>query len=784
MHMHRIAATGLVVFAFGCATDSSEPSARSTTAEARADDAPEATAFPRTLALASGAFTAYEPQIEDHAGFTEATAWSAAAYRPTGGPPTFGTVKYRAKLVTDLDTRLVTIYDREILEVQFSELDDADMARLAAELRATIQSEPETMPLDVMLGYVADTATDSVSVAVSYDPPTIIYASTPTMLVVLDGEPITTPVDGAAGLSIVVNTNWDLFYAETTQTYSLLLGDAWLSAPSLDGPWTAATAPEGVSALPDIDRWTRVKDAAPGGSLRPADTPDIVVAPAPAELIVTNGPPELEPIPGTQLSFVANTSSDIVFNGDDQLFYFLISGRWFKAASLDGEWRSVKTAPRAFQEIPAGHPRSHIRASVAGTPEATRAVAQAQVPQTAEVSRETQAPRVQYAGEPQFEKIKGADVLRATNTTFDVFWVDDFYYLCHEAVWFVSETPNGPWRVTDDIPAAIYAIPADSPAHHVTYAKVYESTPDTVYVGYTSGYNYNYVSSGVVVYGSGYYWGSYYNPYYYSYYPSYYYYPYPYTYGQASIYETTTGAYVHGHYAYGPYGGYWEGSRYSPRTGRYGEGAYAWDYDTGVYEGWAYNPRTDVRVDTSQTVQWSDSNSYESWGETVVQRDENWVQAERYGDEDGFRRDVESSAGGQGTQIVTQDNRVAAGQTADGDLYAGANGSVYRRTEDGQWETRSDGEWTSVDSAAARDGAKTQAREMGLDPTTFDQRPQDTQFGDLDLQQLERDLSARTSGRSRYESFQSEFSQSWSGSRSGSRSGGRWGSRSRGGRRR
>jgi hypothetical protein len=34
--------------------------------------------------------------------------------------------------------------------------------------------------------------------------------------------------------------------------------------------------------------------------------------------------------------------------------------------------------------------------------------------------------------------------------------------------------------VTDTIPAEMYQIPASSPAHHVTYVEVYESTPETV----------------------------------------------------------------------------------------------------------------------------------------------------------------------------------------------------------------------------------------------------------------------------------------------------------------
>ena len=404
-------------------------------------------------------------------------------------------------------------------------------------------------------------------------------------------------------------------------------------------------------------------------------------------------------------------------------------------------------------------------------------MAQAQIPQTAEVSRTTEAPKVVYAGgTPEFAtRIEGVNVYLVTNTTFDVFRVDGKYYLCHDAVWFVADSPNGPWRVTDTIPADMYQIPASSPAHHVTYVKVYESTPDTIYFGYTPGYHYSYVSGGVVVYGSGYYWGSYYNPYYYTYYPSYYYASYPYTYGQASIYQVNTGTYAHGHYAYGPYGGVGQSNRYNPNTGRYGGSAYAYDYDTAVYEGWSYNPRNDISTNTSQAIQWSDNNSYEAWGETVIQRDDNWVQTERYATEDGFRREAQTSEGGQAMQVGNYDSRATVGQTSDGELYAGANGNVFRRTEDGQWETRSDGEWSSVDTTGARDSAQSAANERGIDTSSIGQSDrfsdaQRNQWQDYDLQQLERDRSARTGGRSRYESFKADRSRSFSGGRSGGRS--------------
>ncbi|MEO0872691.1 MAG: hypothetical protein AAFY19_12160, partial [Pseudomonadota bacterium] len=187
--------------------DKTSASPEAPEAEAGENQSPEASEFPRTLALPSGQFTLYEPQIEDHADFTAAIAWSAASYRRKTGEPVFGAMKYRAKMLVDRTHRLVTVYDREILEVQFDELDEAERATLMSELRANIRTDPETIPLDVILGYVAQKPAEVEGIAVSPEAPNILYASTPSLLVLIDGEEVKVPIEGAPSLSLIVNTN-------------------------------------------------------------------------------------------------------------------------------------------------------------------------------------------------------------------------------------------------------------------------------------------------------------------------------------------------------------------------------------------------------------------------------------------------------------------------------------------------------------------------------------------------------------------------------------------------
>ena len=79
------------------------------------------------------------------------------------------------------------------------------------------------------------------------------------------------------------------------------------------------------------------------------------------------------------------------------------------------------------------------------------------------------------------------------------------YYAVVAGVWFTAAQFTGPWTIATSVPAVIYTIPPSSPIYYVTYVRIYEATPQYVYVGYTPGYLGTVVSPyGTVVYGTGY----------------------------------------------------------------------------------------------------------------------------------------------------------------------------------------------------------------------------------------------------------------------------------------
>ena len=105
-----------------------------------------------------------------------------------------------------------------------------------------------------------------------------------------------------------------------------------------------------------------VKDAAARGVL-----PTIYVSTVPAELVQTEGRPDYEPIEGTDLLHVRNSSTNIVLDPTDQRHYLLLSGRWFRSASLaDGPVgvRRARQASRRLRQDPGDAPpgrRSGLR---------------------------------------------------------------------------------------------------------------------------------------------------------------------------------------------------------------------------------------------------------------------------------------------------------------------------------------------------------------------------------------------------------------------------------------
>lgn len=695
----------------------------------------------------------HQPQVESWEDRKDLAARAVVAVTPKGASDAFfGVIQLEMTTSIDFDSRTVLLKRRRPAEVRFPSVQESDEASLVAIVKAALPDKRAMLySLDRILAAFEASKQPRRTVDVNLDPPPIIYSESPSILVMFRGEPEFQPVKGTE-LLYASNTNWDLFLETGSSRYFLLDEDSWLTTPDLiKGPWTPATdLPIGFWKLPKDKNWEEVRQQLPGN--RTESVPIVFVTNTPAELIVTEDAPFYKPIPGTRLFYVSNTDSDLFLHSQEKQHYYLAAGRWFKAESLDGPWSAAtKELPDDFARIPQGHARDRVLVSVPGTDEAEDAIFLATIPRKATVNRQGTTVEVAYEGAPNFVLVDGMkSVHYASNTPYDVFRVKESYYACYQGIWFASSSPTGPWVVCDSVPDEIYTIPPTSPMYNVTYVRVYESTPDTVVVGYTSGYVGTYVAYGVLLFGAGYYL------YHHDHHWHYHYHPHYFSYGCRARYSYYYGGYYRSARYYGPYGGAGRWSAYNPHTGTYSRGAYRYGPRGGVYAREAYNPYSDRYAGRV-----TGGNRYGSWGRTVVASDDAWARAGHRSGPRGAVVGFETSEGARGIAGKGRyGNDFKVVKNKDGDLYVGRDGNVYRK-KDGEWQRRRGGSWGSANRTGT---ARTQRTRPGA--STRPRTESDVYRG------LSREARTRQRGNSRVRSYRSYHSAS-GGSRGGARGGGR-----------
>jgi len=517
------------------------------------------------------------------------------------------------------------------------------------------------------------------------EPPEIVFATVPAILVTIDGEPVFKPVSNTA-MERAINTRV-LLLRDNDNTLYLHVFDGWMTASELDTAWTVDKKPS--SALSDakaealkrgnIDLLQGVSkdssDQQDPPSLTDVSVPKIQVATEPTELIVTDGEPDYVPIEGTDLLYVKNTSADIFKETNDQQTYVRISGRWFSAASNDGPWTFVegKDLPDDFAQIPDDSDKENVKASVPGTAQAQEALIANSIPQTATVNiDEAKFSPPQYDGEPKLEPIEGTNLHYVVNASVPVIEVSETaFYSAENGVWFTTESVNGPWRVATSVPAVIYTIPPSSPLHYVTYVYVYDATDDTVDVGYTPGYSGTVVHQNIVVYGTGYYCSPWIGAYWWGC---------PATYGYgASLF-------------WAPWGGWGFGFGFGWGWAAWG-GPWGWGWGPGPFWGpwhwhggyWGHHHGWGPRGRGGYP-----NNYYHRWGSAAT----NPAAADRVG--------VAPQPITRGATFNSSTGKItgaARNNVSSNNVYADDSGNVFRRQDSGQWQQHSGGNWNNLESS-------------------------------------------------------------------------------------
>ena len=569
--------------------------------DGHAQSAAAAGNWPHTITTPNASVVVYQPQAIAWPNHEKLTARAALAITRTGEKtPIVGTVEIALTTRVDAATGDVMLADPQLLATHFPSLDTGQAAQLEGRIKTALLSGIETnhIPLNaVLLSLKEHDAPPAAPLAV--EPPVIFHSSAPASLIVFDGEPVLAPV-GKSGLSVAVNTNWYVF--TDGKDWYLLNNGLWLAAPAYAGPYKPVTKlPPAFKALPADKNFADVRKAIPPKPGKPAVVPAIFVSTKPAEIIVTQGQPQFAPVAGTSLQVVRNTNSILFLEPASGRFFLLVSGRWFASQGLDGPWSfATNNLPPDFALISPNSPEGKVLASVPGTAQAQLAVAASAgaAPGDAEKERRKGRGGLCRAAAIQADRRHAADLCREHVVRSDRRrWAVLSSAIRAHGSSALRPTVRGRWPKPFRPSSTRSRRPARSTTSPIV--KVYAATPATVTYGYTAGYTMSFVTAGVVVYGTGYYYppvviaG-----------PVPIYYPYPYSYAGSVWYNSSNGTWAQrrhdlravrrrelsrptttqstgasgaGGAIYGPNGGAGAFSYYNPSNGSYAHGSAAWN---------------------------------------------------------------------------------------------------------------------------------------------------------------------------------------------------------------
>lgn len=721
--------------------------------------------------------TLYQPQIDTWDGFAVTARIAARVDSDKDKPPQYGILNVKTSTMTDKGTRMVTIIDAQVTKIEFPSA-TAEQTKIWSEaITKNLAGKTRVIALDRLEASAAVNKAEksATSKPLLNDPPKIIFSDAAAILVSIDGDPLLREVKGSS-LQRVINTR-PLLLRDSSGAYFIKVFDGWMSAGTLTAPWNV------VPARKDLDKAFKEANAAhsvdpltgQGATDQPAPkladkAPRIFIAMRPTELIVTEGPQQLTPLDGTKLLYVSNTTGNVFVNTTDNKAYVLIAGRWFKGEIKGDTWAYVaaNALPPDFAAIPDNSPKENVKASIAGTAQSKEAAVAAEIPQVAAVTiagTKPVAPKID--GEPVLKPIDGTTLSYVANSPTPIIRTSATgFYAVENGVWFVATKATGPWAVTTYVPSTIYAIPASSPLHYVTYVHIYNATPTVVYVGYTPGYQGTYIDpfTGVVVYGTGYVYNPWVGTYWYGA-------PVTYGYGAAVAYTPWTGwqvAFCVGWmwgatttawgWGWGPYPYWgpwaypaWHGVAIGPRGGAVAWGPGGWaGYSGNIYSQWgsraqvsrysrgynawtgnewagkagaSYNSRTGIAtagqrgaVQNVYTGNYAAGSRGAASGRNFAAVGERGTAGNAYtGDSvSGARGAVVNKNTGEVTKYghVTGDGGTTVGHIGD-DVYAGKDGNVYRNNGDG-WQKHQQGSGWSDVNGGINQGAATRDATGGL----------------------------------------------------------------------
>jgi len=191
-------------------------------------------------------------------------------------------------------------------------------------------------------------------------PPEILVVTEPSELVVTDGEPKYTPIEGT-DLLYVENSDSDIIMDINSQDHYILLAGRWYKAKKLeDDQWTyeePTELPEDFAKVPADGGMGNIRVSVPGtDEAKDAlleqsipQTAEVVRADANIE-VNFDGDPKFKRVSGTEVSYAENSDKQVLKIGPK--FYAVDNGIWFISDYPQGPYEVSDHRPEEVDQLP------------------------------------------------------------------------------------------------------------------------------------------------------------------------------------------------------------------------------------------------------------------------------------------------------------------------------------------------------------------------------------------------------------------------------------------------
>ncbi len=191
--------------------------------------------------------------------------------------------------------------------------------------------------------------------------PKVFYTDEPAELILFDGPPKWEPI-GKTGLQYGVNTKEEVF--KLNDKYYVLFSGRWFEAKDLSGPWKWTTKlPKAFLNIPKDHKKAYVRKNVPGTreaweAALLASIPRRATVSKKASNLAPKveyvGEPIFKPIEGTKVAMAVNTKYQVLrYKGK---YYLCYNAIWFESNDPKGPWVLTESIPAEFSKIPPTSP--------------------------------------------------------------------------------------------------------------------------------------------------------------------------------------------------------------------------------------------------------------------------------------------------------------------------------------------------------------------------------------------------------------------------------------------